>query len=67
MKTNRKRFFVEGLDMKNNEVIYMVIYKDDMKQKHMTFVKGFSSVKFLEDRFGEVYFEKTDPSFLVSE
>jgi len=47
--------------MKNiNEVIYMVIYKDDNKQKHMIFVKGYSSVKFLKDRFGDVYFEQTE-------
>lgn len=43
-----------------NEIVYMVIYKDDRNQKHMTFVKGYSSVKFLRDRFGEIYFEQTE-------
>ena len=43
-----------------NEVVYMVIYQDDRNQKHMTFVKGYSSVKFLKDRFGEIYFEQTE-------
>ena len=39
-----------------NKVIYMVTYFDDEKQKHMAFVKGFSAVKFLEDRFGWIGF-----------
>lgn len=43
-----------------NEVVYMVIYKDDRNQKHMAFVQGYSSVKFLKDRFGEIYFERTE-------
>lgn len=42
-----------------NEIVYMVIYKDDRNQKHMTFVKGYSSVRFLKDRFGEIYYERT--------
>ena len=46
--------------MKNNDTIYMVSYKDDEKRKHITFVKGFSQVKFLEDRFGEISFEPTN-------
>ena len=45
---------------KIKEVVYMVIYFDDAKQKHITFVKGFSAVKFLEERFGNVYFERTE-------
>lgn len=45
---------------KIKEVVYMVIYFDDEKQKHMAFVKGFSAVKFLEERFGNVYFERTE-------
>lgn len=43
-----------------NKVTYMVIYKDDNKQKHITFVTGYSQVKFIEDRFGEVTFEATE-------
>ena len=42
------------------EVVYMVTYVDDEKRKHMTFVKGFSAVKFLMDRFDQVYFEVTN-------
>ena len=41
-------------------VIYKVEYLDDVNQKHITFVKGFSAVRFLEDRFGKVTFEKTE-------
>lgn len=48
--------------MKNERtaVIYMVEYFDDVNQKHMTFVKGFSAVRFLEDRFGWVHYEVTE-------
>ena len=48
--------------MKNERtaVIYMVEYLDDVNQKHITFVKGFSAVKFLEDRFGWVHYEVTE-------
>lgn len=46
--------------MKGKEVVYMVQYVDDDKRKHITFVKGFSAVKILEDRFGTIYFEKTE-------
>ena len=48
--------------MKNERtaVIYMVEYFDDVNQKHMTFVEGFSAVKFLEDRFGWIHYEVTE-------
>lgn len=47
--------------MKNKkEVIYMVTYVDDDKRKHLSFIKGFSNVRFLEDRFENVTFEKTE-------
>ena len=39
-------------------VVYMVTYKDDFNKKHITFVKKYSEVKFLEDRFGKVHFER---------
>lgn len=42
------------------DVVYMVTYVDDSKQSHMTFVQGFSSVRFLEDRFNKVNFEVTE-------
>ena len=42
------------------EVVYIVTYLDDDNKKHMTFVKGFSAVRFLEDRFENIFFEKTD-------
>lgn len=51
---------------KVKEVVYMVIYFDDAKQKHMAFVKGFSAVKFLEERFGDIYFEQTETCLRVS-
>lgn len=43
---------------KTKTIIYMVTYKDDFNKKHITFVEGFSQVRFLEDRFGTVYFER---------
>lgn len=43
--------------MNTKEMVYMVTYLDDTNKKHLTFVKGFSAVKFLEDRFSSVYFE----------
>ena len=47
--------------MKNKkEVIYMVTYVDDDKRKHLSFIKGFSNVRFLEDRFENVTFERTE-------
>ena len=46
--------------MNTKAVVYMVTYKDDQHRTHMTFVKGFSAVKFLEERFSDVYFENTN-------
>jgi len=46
--------------MKTKKVVYMVTYKDDYHKTHMTFVEGFTAVKFLEERFSEVYFEVTE-------
>lgn len=46
--------------MKMNKVVYMVTYTDDQHKTHMTFVEGFSAVRFLEDRFDNVYFEVTN-------
>ena len=44
--------------MENNQkVVYMVTYLDDFNKKHITFVESLSDVQFLEDRFGNVYFE----------
>ncbi len=45
---------------KTREVVYVVTYLDDENRKHMTFVRGFSEVRFLEDRFESVYFERTE-------
>ena len=45
--------------MKSKDVVYMVTYRDDKKTKHITFVKGFSEVRFLEDRFGHIDYEPT--------
>lgn len=46
--------------MNKREVVYMVTYQDDRNQKHIAFVKGFSAVRFLEDRFGYVEYEITE-------
>ena len=46
--------------MSKREVVYMVTYQDDRNQKHITFVKGFSAVRFLEDRFGRIHYEITE-------
>ena len=47
--------------MKNTKkVVYMVTYFDDNRKQHITFVEGFSAVRLLEDRFNNVYFEKTE-------
>ena len=46
--------------MKIKTAVYMVTYKDDQHRTHLTFVEGFSAVRFLEDRFDDVYFEPTD-------
>lgn len=48
--------------MNTKKIVYMVTYKDDRHRTHMTFVENFSSVRFLEDRFDNVYFEATDNS-----
>jgi len=46
--------------MKAKKVVYMVTYKDDRHKTHITFVEGFAAVRFLEDRFSNVYFEATE-------
>lgn len=46
--------------MKNREVIYVVTYLDDRNQKHLMTVKGFSAVRFLEERYGRVFYEVTE-------
>ena len=52
---------------KRKEVVYMVTYFDDNNQQHLIFVQGFSSVKFLMDRFDNVYFEKTEHYYHAEE
>lgn len=44
----------------DNKIAYLVKYVDDDNKNHITFVKGFSSIKFLENRFGNIFFEKID-------
>ena len=52
------------------KIIYMVTYSDDKGQKHITFVEGFSAVRFLEERFYNIEYEiiaqhtESTPSFL---
>ena len=38
-------------------MMYIVYYEDDYRRKHMTFVRTFEEVKFLERRFGEITVE----------
>ena len=40
-----------------DRVIYMGTYYDDNGQKHISFVEGFSAVKFLEERFYTITYE----------
>jgi len=46
--------------MGKREVIYVVAYLDDRNQKHLITVKGFSAVRFLEERYGKVFYEVTE-------
>ena len=46
--------------MNKNEVIYVVTYVDDRNRKHLITVKGFSQVRFLEERFGRIHYEVTE-------
>lgn len=55
----RTKGFKGGFTMKKvKAILYMVTYKDDFNKKHITFVRGYSEVRFLEERFGNVHFEK---------
>ncbi len=38
-------------------MMYIVYYLDDEHKQHMTFVKSFKDVKFLQERFGEITVE----------
>jgi hypothetical protein len=49
------------------DIIYMVTYVDDEYRKHLTFVRGFSAVRFLIDRFDNVHFEVTEKYARVEE
>lgn len=46
--------------MNKKEVVYMVSYKDDANQQHLSFVKKYSDVKYLEERYGRINFEATE-------
>lgn len=46
--------------MDKREVIYMVAYYDNRNRKHLTWVKGFSGVKLLEDRYHVISWEATE-------
>ena len=56
----KKQYHVEDFQMDNREVIYVVTYLDDRNQKHLITVKGFSAVRFLEERYGRVFYEVTE-------
>ena len=38
-------------------MMYIVYYVDDDKAQHMTFVKSFREVRFIQERFGAVTIE----------
>lgn len=40
-------------------MMYIVYYKDDDNKGHMTFVKSFRDVRFIQERFEKVTFEMT--------
>lgn len=46
--------------MDKREVVYMVEYYDDRNRKHMTWIKGFSGVKLLEDKYRVINWEVTE-------
>lgn len=46
--------------MDKREVVYMVEYYDNRNRKHMTWVKGFSGVRLLEDRYRVINWEITE-------
>lgn len=46
--------------MDKKEVVYMVEYYDNRNRKHMTWVKGFSGVRLLEDRYHVISWEVTE-------
>ncbi len=52
---------------KIKEIMYMVSYRDDNKCKHITFVRGLSEVRFLEDRFGKIHYEVTERVLKIAE
>ena len=43
-----------------NKITYMVTYEDDQRKRHITFVTGYSQVRFIEERFGKVSIEATE-------
>lgn len=45
--------------------VYAVTYKDDTGRKHITFVKGLSEVRFLEDRFEKIQYETAEKFAVV--
>lgn len=51
--------------MKTKNNIYMVKYTDDEHRVHLAFVKEFSSVRFIMDRFDYVEFELTDSFYAI--
>ena len=44
--------------------IYTVSYVDDYNKKHITFVKGYTSVRVYKERFYNVFFEPTNDPFV---
>ena len=42
---------------KTKTIVYMVMYVDDFNKKHIAFVKKYSEVRFLEERFGKIEFK----------
>lgn len=47
------------------ETIFMVMYRDDDKNRHMAFLERESEVKFVEDRFDDVYVNRVNRDFVA--
>ena len=40
--------------------MFIVNYVDDFGRKHLTIARDISELRFLEDRFGDIYYEPVD-------
>lgn len=45
-------------------MIYQVFYIDDFNKKHITFVKSFKDVKFIQERYEMISVEMINANFI---